>query len=293
MNWIRKNTGRILVTLAMLVCAAWLGRHMWEFYKEAPWTRDGRISADIVQITPDVSGIVADVMVKDNQIVHKGDVLFHIDPKRYTLALQQAKTEVASTRATLAMTKNDLGRYTSLATNRVVSPQRLQEAQTDQQQAISAYNNAVAKLKIAELNLSRATVRASVDGMLTNFSLRPGNYAHAGEAVAALVDAKSYYVVGYFEETKLRRIRPDASVRIDVMGESEPIYGHVDSIAGGIQDQDNNNSGLLASVSPTFSWVRLAQRIPVRVTIDENPNNIQLIVGRTATVTVIKDNKAG
>lgn len=287
MKGIMKNSGRILFTLSMLVCAGWFGLHLWRFYMDAPWTRDGRICADIVQITPDVSGLVTEVLVEDNQRAHRGDILFHVDTKRYSLAREQAAAEVARTQATLALTQKDYARYTSLASSKVVSPQRQQEAKTELQQAASAYETALARLKLASLDLERAQVRAPVDGVLTNFSLRPGNYAHAGEPVAALVDVTSYYVAGYFEETKLRRIHGKDRVRIDVMGENKPMFGHVVSIAGGIQDQDSSGSGLLASVEPTFSWVRLAQRIPVRIAIDDNPDKVQLIVGRTATVTVL------
>ncbi|WP_419786135.1 efflux RND transporter periplasmic adaptor subunit [Pseudodesulfovibrio sp.] len=284
-----KNSGRMMFTLCMLACAGWFGLHLWRFYMEAPWTRDGRICADIVQITPDVSGLVTEVRIADNQLVHKGDTLFLVDSERYALAVEQAKAEVARTGATLALTRKDFARYNSLASSRVVSPQRRQEAETELKQASSAYDAACASLRLASLNLERARVKAPVDGVMTNFSLRPGNYAHEGEPVAALVDAKSYYVSGYFEETKLRHIHRGDKVRIDVMGETEPIFGHVDSISGGIQDRDNSGAGLLASVAPTFSWVRLAQRIPVRVAIDDNPSHLRLIVGRTATVTVLAD----
>ncbi len=291
MKLILKNAGRVLLTLAMLVCAGVLGRHLWQFYMEAPWTRDGRVCADIVHITPDVSGLIQDVMVKDNQFVHKGDVLFRIDLKRFTLALEEARAEVTRTKAALAMAKKDFDRYDALVSKQAVSLQTMQEAESELKQDQSSYDNAVAAMKLAELNLERATVKATVNGKITNFSVRPGNYAQSGEAIAALVDSESFYVAGYFEETKLHNIHPDDPVRIDLMGESEPLFGHVASISSGIQDQDNDNSGLLESVTPTFSWVRLAQRIPVRIAIDKNPKNIKLIVGRTATVSIMEDKR--
>lgn len=288
MKSILKHSGRILITFAMITCAGLLGLHIWQFYMEAPWTRDGRICADIVHIAPDVAGLIHNVSVKDNQFVHKGDILFQIDPERYTLALEQAETEVESTRATLKLTKKDYKRYTALASTEAVSTQKGQEAETELEQARAAYNNAVSKLKLARLNLRRATVKAPVNGIITNFSLRPGNYVQAGQPAAALVDSESFYVSGYFEETKLSHIMENDPVRIDVMGITDPLFGHVSSISGGIADSDNHgNSGLLADVEPTFAWVRLAQRIPVRVSIDKVPTGTRLIVGRTATVTVL------
>ncbi|WP_027179606.1 efflux RND transporter periplasmic adaptor subunit [Maridesulfovibrio bastinii] len=289
-----KKSGSILLTMIMISFAGMLGMHIWNFYMESPWTRDGRICADVVHIAPDVSGLIDKVFVKDNQQVHKGDLLFQVDPKRYTLALEQAETEVESTKATLALTQKDYNRYKALASSQAVSAQRSQVAKTDLEQARAAYNNARTKLKLARLNLKRASVKAPVNGIITNFSLRPGNYAQAGQPVAALVDSESFYIAGYFEETKLSNIMENDPVRIDIMGSSEPLFGHVTSIAGGIQDNDNHStSGLLANVEPTFAWVRLAQRIPVRIEIDKIPEGTRLIAGRTATVTVLDDKKDG
>lgn len=281
-------SGRILLTVVLVICAGVVCRYLWQYYMEAPWTRDARVRADIVRIAPDVSGIITDVLVKDNQFVHKGDVLFRIDKKRFTLNLNKSKAEIDSTKATLDLAKRDFSRYQKLASFDVVSLQRKQQADRQLKIAQSAYQLAVAEYDLAKLNLSRANVKAKVDGKITNFSLCPGNYATAGKAVAALVDANSFYVVGYFEETKLSRIHKNDSVKIDIMGESKSLAGHVVSIAGGIQDRERSDSeGSLANVAPTFRWVRLAQRIPVRVAFDKFPPKISLIAGRTATVSVL------
>ena len=107
---------------------------------------------------------------------------------------------------------------------------------------------------------------------MTNLDLRPGAYATAGRPVFALVDRQSLHVQGYFEETKLGRIAVGAPVRVRLIGETQWLEGHVDSIAAGIEDRERGgSSNLLANVNPTFNWVRLAQRIPVRVQLDGVP----------------------
>jgi RND family efflux transporter MFP subunit len=281
------SSGKIILTMVVVFCAGIVVNYLWQFYMEAPWTRDGRICADVVHIAPDVSGIINEVLVKDNQIVHKGDVLFRIDTKRFYLDLKQAKAHIESSEATLELAKRDSARYQKLALSDVVSLQRKQQADRQLKMAESDYELAVAAKELAELNISRANVTAPADGKITNFSLCPGNYATAGKAVAALVDSKSFYVMGYFEETKLSRIHKNDPVKIEVMGEPEVLTGHVVSIAGGIQDSERSDTeGALANVAPTFRWVRLAQRIPVRITFDDIPAGVTLVAGRTATVSV-------
>ncbi|PZP46592.1 MAG: efflux transporter periplasmic adaptor subunit [Azospirillum brasilense] len=282
-------SGRMVLTVAMVACAAVLGMHLWSYYMEAPWTRNGHIRADVIRIAPDVSGLVSEVLVADNQWVRKGDILFRIDPERFALALKQAEAQVLSTRAAMELTIMDLDRYRKLAKTDSVSQQKLQQAESNSKQAEASYQSALVNQSVARLNLNRASVRAPVDGVITNFSLQPGNYATAGGAIGALVDSESFYVSGYFEETKLPRIHKGDPVRVDVMGEANPLFGRVESIAGGIEDRERSDTaGLLANVAPTFSWVRLAQRVPVRITIEELPKGLRLIAGRTATVSVLQ-----
>lgn len=274
----------------MVGCAAVLGQHVWSYYMEAPWTRDGHIRADVVRLAPDVSGLVSEVLVHDNQDVRKGDVLFRIDTQRFEFALRQAEAQVSNTGAALELARADLERYRKLSANEVVSQQKRQQAEAAVKQAEAAHEQALAGSDVASLNLERTSVRAPVNGTISNFSLRPGNYATAGSPVGALVDEDSFYVAGYFEETKLPRIHTGDPVRIDVMGESGSISGRVVSIAGGIEDRERSDTvGFLANVTPTFSWVRLAQRIPVRIAIDDRPEGMRLVAGRTATVSVLAD----
>lgn len=284
------SSGKILLTLVLVACAGVVVNYLWQFYMEAPWTRDGRVCADVVHIAPDVSGLVKEVLVKDNDVVHEGDVLFRIDTKRFRLDLKQALAHIESSKATLELAKRDYKRYQELASSDVVSLQRKQQADRELKLAESEYELAIAARDLAELNIERANVTAPADGKITNFSLCAGNYATSGRAVAALVDANSFYAMGYFEETKLDRIHKNDKVTIDVMGEPEPLQGHVVSIAGGIQDSERSDTeGRLANVAPTFRWVRLAQRIPVRIAFDGVPEGTALIAGRTATVSIMHD----
>jgi RND family efflux transporter MFP subunit len=278
---------RLAVTLVFVAAACIAGWQLWQTYMDTPWTRDGRVRADVIGVTPDVSGLVADVQVHDNQPVKRGDVLFRVDRARFDLALRQADAAVASRLAALQEAAREATRYQSL-NNEAVSQEKQQQTQSAQQQAAAAYQQAVADRDIAALNLKRADVIAPANGLVTNFDLQPGDYVNAGKPVFALIDTDTIHVDGYFEETKLDRIHPGDPVRIRLIGAATDIVGKVQSIAGGIEDRDRAvGANLLANMTPTFSWVRLAQRVPVRITIDPGQGTGALIVGRTATVAVM------
>ncbi|MGJ4889229.1 efflux RND transporter periplasmic adaptor subunit [Bradyrhizobium sp. HKCCYLRH3099] len=279
--------GRVAVTVAAVAAAILVGTYLWGYYMKAPWTRDGRVRADIVQIAPDVSGFVTEVLVRDNQPVHQGDVIFRIDRARFKLALQQADAVVAGRLATLNQANADLDRYRSLTTE-AVSQQKQEQVLATQQQAQASYDQALADQAVAKLNLERSEVHAPVSGVITNMDLRPGTYVGAGKGVMALVDSDTLHVEGYFEETKLPRIRVGAPVRIRLMGAGEVLTGKVESIAAGIEDRDRaEGASRLANVNPTFNWVRLAQRIPVRIALDDISRRSELVAGRSATVEVL------
>jgi RND family efflux transporter MFP subunit len=278
------SLGRVVITLVVVAIASVIGWQLWVYYMEEPWTRDGVVRADVVGVAPDVSGLVSEVLVRDNQPVHKGDVLFRIDKERFTIALQQADAALKVQRARLQQAGRELDRYQSLS-NVEVSKQKQEQVMAAAEEAGAAYQQAMADRSLAQLNLDRSDVTAPVNGTITNFDMRPGDYVTAGHAVAALVDSGTLYVAGYFEETKLPRIHVGDPASVRLMGERTVLRGHVQSIAGGVQDRERQSgSGLLASVNPTFSWVRLAQRIPVRVQIDEVPPEVRLLPGRTASV---------
>ena len=199
------SAGRFAVTMIAVAAACIVGWQLWVYYMEAPWTRDGRVLADLMQAAPDVSGLVSEVLVHDNEHVQKGQVLFRIDPERYRLALQQAEAALAARQAAAQEAVREMNRYRSLSTLEV-STEQLQQRTAAAQQAGAAYQQAVADRDLAALNLRRTDVTSTVNGIITNFDMRPGNYVAAGHAVAAIVDTDSIYVDGYFEETKLARI---------------------------------------------------------------------------------------
>jgi RND family efflux transporter MFP subunit len=279
--------GRIAATFITVIVAVVVGWQLWVYYMEEPWTRDGRVRADIVGVAPDVSGLVSEVLVHDNQQVNKGDALFRIDRARFELAVAQAEQQVANRQATWEQAQRDVVRYEALH-NEAVSEQRKEQARQVEAESAAAFKQAKVEKSVADLNLERTEVKAPVPGLITNFSLLPGAYVSAGQGVATLVDSDSFYVVGYFEETKLPKIKVGDRASVRLMGEPKLIEGRVDSIAAGIEDRELTGTGLLANVNPTFSWVRLAQRVPVRIRITGKPDEIRLVAGRTASVRVIE-----
>ena len=288
MQTILTQLGRFAVTAVTVVIAGFAGLWLWTDYHEDPWTRDGRVRADVVQVAPDVVGLVTQVAVHDNQPVRKGQLLFVIDQPRYAIALRQAEAAVVSTSAGLAEAQREDQRDRTLGD--LVGAEARQQSATRVDQAEVDLTQALANQDGARLNLARTAVSASVDGIVTNLELRPGDYLNVGRPALALVDTGSLRIEGYFEETKLAHIHIGDRASVRIMGERTLLYGHVQSIAAGIEDRERRLSGnLLPNVNPTFNWVRLAQRIPVCVVLDAAPpDDIQLISGRTATVTVLE-----
>jgi len=281
----RQSIISFLATLSVVLAALWLGRSLWVNYMESPWTRDGRVRADVVTVAPDVAGLVLEVPVRDNQAVKKGDLLLRIDPARFELAVQEARALLAARKATLAMRELNAKRRLALD-EQVVSREDRDDASNAAARARAEYQQAQALLEVAELNLRRTRVLAPVDGYVTNLSVYPGDYARAGEAQLAVVDRHSYWVYGYFEETKLPLLAVGDVVEMQLMS-GQLLEGHIDSIARAIYDRDNPQSReLIADVNPTFNWVRLAQRVPVRISIDRVPDGVLLAAGITCTVTV-------
>jgi multidrug resistance efflux pump len=277
--------GRVAITLVATAGAIYAGWQLWRYYEVDPWTRDGRVKAYVVQVAPDVTGPVTKVYVHDNQQVKAGEPLFEIDRARFELALRQADATVQAAQAALAQTLRENKRNTQL--DNLVSQETREQGQTRSDQARAALAQAEVNRDTAKLNLERTRVVSTVDGFVTNLDLRVGGYATASHPVLAVVDRNSFYVEGYFEETKLPRIHLGDPVRIALMGSKVPLSGHVESFAEGIADRDRSTgANLLPNVNPTFNWVRLAQRIPVRVALDAVPADVRLVAGQTATVQV-------
>lgn len=278
----------IAATLTIFSLAIIVSVALWNRYMDSPWTRDGRVRADIINVAADVSGTVVNLPVRDNQVVRKGDLLFTVDRERYRLALAQAAAHMAAAKATMTMRYREAERRSELDSD-VISSENRQNSRSQAEAAEASYQETRAAFETAKLNLQRADVRSPVDGYITNLNIHAGDYVTAGAARLAIVDRNSFWVYGYFEENKLRLLHTGAPVEIRLMSSGAPLRGHVESISHGITDHDNPaGRELLADVNPIFNWVRLAQRVPVRVKIDRIPENIPLAAGMTCTVVITK-----
>ena len=283
---------RMLTTLVIVALAIAAGVWLWHYYLYTPWTRDGRVRADIVTIAPDVSGWVSELSVEDTQRVSQGETLFKINQARYRAALEQAQATVELNRAQLELKKHEESRRNRLS-SRAISNEDREIARIDTRVAQANLDAAEAQLKSAQIDLKRTLVTAPADGHILNLRLSEGNYVNAGNAVMALVKADSYYVTGYFEETKMSRIEEGDVARITLMNDDTELRGHVAGIGRGIADSNTSpNDQLLPQVEPTFNWVRLAQRIPVRIELDDVPEGTLLSAGMTATIHVVDDTDA-
>ena len=309
-----------LTTVAVVVLALVLGWFAWEHYTRAPWTRDARVRADVVTLSADVSGRIVSLAVQDNQHVDKGQLLLEIDPARYNLAVEHAKRGVEVAKASLGQAEASITASEALLKQRqseelrrrtlkdrsAISGEEWEKANTDaavaqadllrnQANLVLAQANvqlAIAALTQSELNLQRTRVISPVTGFVTNLLTREGDYASTGGPLLALVDSSSFYVSGYFEETKLPRIGQGDRVKIELMS-GETFYGSVQSIAYAIADRENLPGGrLLANINPSYTWVKLAQRVPVRIEIEADyAGKDKLRAGTTATVTVEENHR--
>jgi multidrug resistance efflux pump len=276
----------LLITLAVIAVAVVLGRAMWDAYMGAPWTRDGTVRAYVVTMAPEVAGRIVELPVKDNQFVHRGDLLVVIDPTNYKIAVSLAEAAVKQAQVNAQNAEREAKRRLELS-NLAVTVEQQQTFETSAVSAQAQYQQAVANLDQARVNLQRTEIRSPVNGYVTNLIAQLGDYANVGQNEISLVDADSFWVDGYFEETNLAPIRVGDPASIKLMGYKQILRGHVDSIARGINVQNAQPNAVgLAQVNPIFTWVRLAQRIPVRIHIDQVPEGVILSAGMTATVQV-------
>ena len=276
----------LLITLVAIAVAGVLGRAMWNTYMGAPWTRDGTVRVYVVTMAPQVSGQIVQLPVVDNQFVHKDDLLMVIDPTNYKIAVSLAEAAVQQAQVRAQNAERESRRRQALTSLAVTT----EEKQTFESTALAAQaqlQQAQANLDQAKVNLQRTEIRSPVNGWVTNLLAQLGDYATVGQNKISLVDADSFWVDGYFEETNLDRIRVGDPASVKLMGYSQIVRGHVSSIARGINVANAQPNGQgLAQVNPIFTWVRLAQRIPVRIHIDQVPQGVVLAAGMTATVQI-------
>lgn len=280
------KTVKYFSTLLVFAAAILAGWWLWNYYMQSPWTRDGKVRAERVDIAPQVGGTITALNVRDNQFVKAGTPLFSIDPAPFKIAILNAQAQLAHVESDLAKAQNEANRRQHLPHN-YISAEELDSATINVKAMQAAVNVAKAALEQANWQLSQTRVAAPVDGWVTNLSVRVGNYASTGQPVFALIDSHSFYVVGYFEETKLRHITPGAPARIKLLSNDVPLAGRVESIGRAIYDQSvETDSGLVPDVKPNVPWVRLAQRVPVRFVLDNLPENAMLVSGTTCTIAI-------
>ncbi|PXW83887.1 multidrug resistance efflux pump [Nitrosomonas sp. Nm84] len=353
----------ILTSTVFLLAVSVLAIKYWHYIIN-PWTRDGQVHAQVIQVTPRVTGPIVELAVVDNQFVKAGQLLFQIDPSTFVASLKfaraeldktqdeiealkkqveaslavreqriievkQASLEISEVKARLMQADAQFKRVKKLVPDQAMSQRELEVAQADYIVAQTRYDrakinlldaqvaakqadadlakdranlgadgemnprlrSAQAKLREAELNLEFTQVRASVDGYVTNLVLRLGSQAVADRAAMALVDVNSFWVHGFFRENYIAPIRPGNKAVVTLMTyPGIPIIGEVESIAWGIAQHDGSvGEKLLPDISPTFEWIRLAQRVPVRIRLLDVPDTIKLRVGTTASVMVMTE----
>ncbi|MFA6192799.1 MAG: HlyD family secretion protein [Sulfurimonas sp.] len=279
---------RFSLTFLVTSTAIYFGFVLWENYMDGTWTRDGRIRADVFMIAPDASGIVSEICVNDNQFVHKGDLLFKISDERFKSALQVSISFSKIKKIEYEM-KQHKANTRVFTDKKSISRDELTNSAFGEDLAKAAYDESLAQVEIAKLDLTHTNVYAPADGWVSNLLLKKGNYVKIGENCFALIGSGTFWVNGYFEEHKISKIHAGDIAIMDPLGTNYKIKGHVESIASGITDRDNTlGDRLLANVNPTFTWVRLAQRIPVRIHIDEIPEGFTLIAGMTCSVNISK-----
>jgi multidrug resistance efflux pump len=276
---------RFLVTLAIVAVAVFVVIQVWNVYILAPWTRDGRVFAQTVVVAPEVSGTVVSVPLSDNELVQKGALLFQIDRQRFQIALAQAQAQLDAARLQLQERQEDVARRRGLTG--LISKEDVANTGIASAVASADVTGAQAAVDLAKYDLARTTLYAPVTGIITHLRLQPGDYATAGHPYITLIDAHSFQVIAYFEETKLAHVHEGDRASIRLMGFPERLQGHIGSIGRGINDQnDQVNARGLPEVDPVFDWVRLAQRIPVDVIIDQVPPGVLLASGMTCSVNV-------
>ncbi|QKJ85435.1 p-hydroxybenzoic acid efflux pump subunit AaeA [Paramixta manurensis] len=287
-----RKISRYAITCALVIIAAIIIFRAWAFYTESPWTRDAKFNADVVAIAPDVTGLITDVPVHDNQLVKKGDVLFIIDKPRFQKALDEAEADVEYYQTVADEKRREAARRNKLGIQ-AISREAVDQSNNDLQTTEHQLAKAQATRDLAKLDLERTVIRAPADGWVTNLNVYTGEFITRGSTAVALVKQHSFYVLAYMEETKLEGIRPGFRAEITPLGSNRVLRGTVDSIAAGVTNSSSTvDAKGMATIDSNLEWVRLAQRVPVKIRLDEQPGNLYPS-GTTATVVVTgeKDRK--
>ena len=287
-----KKLLKILLTLTIVGAGLFFAYHKYINYIENPWTRDGQVRTQVVQVTPRVNGMVTKIHVVDNQKVKKGDLLFEIDPSQYQVKLNQAEARLQRTKEAAKGTKIEFERVKNIYAKDkgAVSQKDLVRNETNYYKSLADIDSSEEQVNTAKLNLSYTKVFAEVDGYVSNINFQIGSQATANKAILALVDENAYWVFGFFREDAIPEVSVGDTAMVTLLAYPDtPLSGKVESIAWGIAHSDGNpGNNLLPNVKPVFQWIRLAQRIPVRIKLDKLPENVKLRFGLTASVMVLK-----
>ncbi|PWK98268.1 p-hydroxybenzoic acid efflux pump subunit AaeA [Pantoea allii] len=285
MNTLIRKIARYAITLLLVIIAVLIIFRAWVFYTESPWTRDARFAADVVAISPDVTGLITEVPVRDNQLVKKGDTLFVVDRPRYQKALDEAQADVEYYQALVNEKRREAGRRNRLGTS-AMSREAIEQSNNDLQTSEHQLAKSIATRDLAKIDLERTTIKAPADGWVTNLNVYQGEFITRGSVAVALVQQRSFYVLAYLEETKLHGVQPGFRAEITPLGSNVTLRGTVDSIAAGVTNSSSSvDSKGMATVQSNLEWVRLAQRVPVRIRLDQEPGNLYP-AGTTATVVI-------
>ncbi|GAA5192698.1 HlyD family secretion protein [Ferrimonas gelatinilytica] len=283
---------RFLVTAIMVAIAATLVVLRYQYHLDNPWTRDALVRAHIIQITPRVTGPVIALHIDDNSRVEEGQLLFEIDPVPYETALAKAEANLLQAQAALDKTENENNRAIQLERREpgTISTLQLNNYANAVEAADANVKAAEAALREAKLNLEYTKVYAAADGFITNLTLREGAQVVANQPVVALIDEDSFWVEGFFKETDLAGIDIGDAAVVTLMSHPDlPMEARVETIGFGIAQQDGSTGAfLLPNVNPNFQWIRLAQRVPIKVKLDQVPTSLQLRVGTSASIQIQK-----
>jgi len=280
-----RKIARYAITILLVIIAVVIIFRAWVFYTESPWTRDARFAADVVAISPDVTGLITEVPVHDNQLVKKGDTLFVVDRPRYQKALDQAQADVEYYQALVSEKRREAGRRNQLGTS-AMSREAIEQSNNDLQTSEHQLAKSVATRDLAKIDLERTTVKAPSDGWVTNLNVYQGEFITRGSVAVALVQQHSFYVLAYLEETKLHGVEKGFRAEVTPLGSNIVLRGTVDSVAAGVTNSSSSvDSKGMATVDSNLEWVRLAQRVPVRIRLDQQPGN-RFPAGTTATVVI-------
>lgn len=285
---------RFIITSATVLVALTVLYFMFHSYFLYPWTRDAQVEADVVQLTSRVSGHIIELPIQENQLVKKGTIIWKIDPKTYISEVESAKASLQKAEAALSEAQDVVGRVRKLSglDSGAIAESRKIKAENQYREAQANVSQAKANLHHAELNLKYTVMKAPTDGYITNLRIALGSYVTANKPIFPFVDADSFRLTAFFKETLIENVKPGDKAMITLMSyPHDTIEGEVNSVSRGIAIQDGDpGANLLPVVNPSFDWIRLAQRLPVRIHFKKIPEKINLSVGFTASVIILPKN---